>query len=49
MNKDQVKGRVEEVTGNVKEVAGKVIGNNRLKSRGRSTELPAKYVRPTGM
>ena len=35
MNKDQVKGRVEEAKGKVKEVAGKVVGNPTLEQKGR--------------
>lgn len=34
MNKDQVKGRVEEVKGKVKEVAGNIVGNKSLESEG---------------
>ena len=34
MNKDQVKGRVEEVKGNVKEVTGSVVGNKSLEAEG---------------
>ena len=34
MNKDQVKGRVEEVKGKVKEVAGNVVGNKSLEAEG---------------
>lgn len=34
MNKDQVKGRVEEATGKVKEIAGKVVGNKDLELEG---------------
>ena len=34
MNKDQVKGRVEQAKGNVKETAGKVVGNTKLQSEG---------------
>jgi uncharacterized protein YjbJ (UPF0337 family) len=34
MNKDQVKGRVEEVKGKVKEVAGRTVGNPNLEDRG---------------
>ena len=32
MNKDQVKGRVEQVKGSVKEAAGKVVGNKDLQA-----------------
>jgi hypothetical protein len=34
MNKDQVKGRVEEVKGKVKEVTGQVVGNKSLEAEG---------------
>jgi uncharacterized protein YjbJ (UPF0337 family) len=34
MNKDQVKGRVEQAKGNVKETTGKVIGNKDLEAEG---------------
>ena len=34
MNKDQVKGRVEEVKGKVKEVAGDLVGNKSLEVEG---------------
>lgn len=35
MNKDQVKGRVHEAKGKVKEVAGKVVGNKELEQKGK--------------
>ena len=35
MNKDQVKGRVEEAKGKVKEVAGSIIGDKTLESKGK--------------
>ncbi len=34
MNKDQVKGRVEEAKGKVKEAAGHAVGNPDLEDRG---------------
>ncbi|MCW3479966.1 CsbD family protein [Neisseriaceae bacterium JH1-16] len=34
MNKDQVKGRIKEATGSVKEVTGKAIGNKELEEKG---------------
>lgn len=34
MNKDQVKGRVEEVKGAVKHAAGKAVGNQTLAAKG---------------
>nr|WP_319527897.1 CsbD family protein [Pseudomonas laurentiana] len=35
MNKDQVKGRVKEIEGTIKEVAGKTVGNKRLEEKGK--------------
>lgn len=35
MNKDQVEGRVEEAKGKIKEVAGKVVGNEELEAEGK--------------
>jgi len=34
MNKDQVKGRVEEAKGKVKQVTGKMVGNASLEQKG---------------
>lgn len=34
MNNDQVKGRVDQAVGKVKEVAGKTVGNERLEGEG---------------
>ena len=34
MNKDQVKGRVEEAKGKIKETAGRAVGNPDLEDRG---------------
>jgi uncharacterized protein YjbJ (UPF0337 family) len=42
MNKDQVKGRVEEATGKVKEVTGKVTGNKTLEEKGKVEEIIGK-------
>ena len=35
MNKDQVKGRVKESEGKIKEVAGKLVGNESLEAKGK--------------
>jgi uncharacterized protein YjbJ (UPF0337 family) len=35
MNKDQVKGRVNEAKGTIKEAAGDLVGNDRLKVKGK--------------
>ena len=34
MNKDQVKGRVEEAKGKAKELTGKVVGNKEMEVKG---------------
>ncbi len=34
INKDQVKGRVEEVKGSIKEATGKIVGNPSLQAKG---------------
>ena len=42
MNKDQVKGRVEESSGTVKEIAGKLVGNDRLRTEGAAEKVKGK-------
>ena len=42
MNKDQVKGRVEEAKGSVKEVAGKAVGNPNLEAEGKVDQAAGK-------
>lgn len=42
MNKDQVKGRVEEAKGTVKELAGKVVGNEPLEHKGNIQKIGGK-------
>ncbi len=35
INKDQVKGRVKEAEGKIKEISGELVGNETLKAKGR--------------
>ena len=42
MNKDPVKGRAETAKGNVKEAAGKLVGNERLTAEGRAEQAAGK-------
>ena len=35
MNKDQIKGRINEAEGKSKEVTGNIIGNKRLEEKGK--------------
>lgn len=42
MNKDQVKGRIEEIKGKAKEVAGNVVGNKSLETEGLAQKVVGK-------
>jgi uncharacterized protein YjbJ (UPF0337 family) len=48
MNKDQVKGRIAETEGKVKEVAGKVTGNKDLEIKGKIQNVGGKIQAGTG-
>ncbi len=48
MNKDQVNGRVETAKGDVKEAAGKVVGNDRLAAEGRAEQAAGKVQSTAG-
>jgi uncharacterized protein YjbJ (UPF0337 family) len=39
MNKDQVKGQMKEVGGMIKEVAGKIIGNEKMEDEGKLQKI----------
>lgn len=42
INKDQVKGRVKEAEGTIKEAAGKAVGNDRLQAKGKVQKILGK-------
>ena len=42
MNKHQAKGRLKEVVGKTKEVAGKAVGNDRLRVKGAGEQVAGK-------
>jgi uncharacterized protein YjbJ (UPF0337 family) len=42
MNKDQVKGRAEELAGKTKKVTGKILHDESLKQKGRAEEVAGK-------
>lgn len=42
MNKDQVKGRVKEAEGKIKEVAGKLVGNETMEAKGKVQKILGK-------
>ena len=48
MNKDQVKGRVEEVKGAIKETAGRVTGKPDLEDRGTLEKAGGKIQKTYG-
>lgn len=42
MNKDQVAGRVDQATGKMKELAGKVISSDKLEAEGKAEQISGK-------
>lgn len=48
MNKDQVKGRVEEAKGKIKEIAGKAVGNPRVEAEGDLEQMAGKVQKTYG-
>ena len=42
INKDQVKGRVNEVKGSLKQAVGKLVGNERLQATGAVQKIAGK-------
>ena len=48
MNKDQIKGRAEEVKGNIKEGVGKAVGNDRLRGEGKADQVAGKIQNTIG-
>jgi uncharacterized protein YjbJ (UPF0337 family) len=48
MNKDQVNGRAQTVKGDVKEAAGKLVGNERLTTEGQADQAAGKVQSTVG-
>ncbi|BAN46462.1 CsbD family protein [Metapseudomonas resinovorans] len=48
MNEDQVKGRGKQVKGQVKEAAGKLIGNKTLENKGKVQDTAGKIQKHYG-
>jgi len=42
MNKDQVEGRLDQAKGKIKELAGKVVDNDRLEAEGKADRIEGK-------
>jgi uncharacterized protein YjbJ (UPF0337 family) len=48
MNKDQVKGKLKESTGEVQEQVGKVTGSKEQQARGHAREMEGKVEKKIG-
>ena len=48
MDKDRVKGSVEQAKGKVKEVAGKVTGDSKLEGEGKADQVAGKVQNTVG-
>jgi uncharacterized protein YjbJ (UPF0337 family) len=48
MNKDQVKGRIEEAKGSIKEAAGRASGKSDLENRGTMEKAAGKVQKTYG-
>jgi len=48
MNKDQIEGVKKEITGNVKELAGKLVGNTKLQTEGTTEKIAGKLQNAAG-
>jgi uncharacterized protein YjbJ (UPF0337 family) len=43
MSKQHLKGHVKEAEGKIKEVAGKLVGNERLEEKGKAEKIAGKH------
>jgi uncharacterized protein YjbJ (UPF0337 family) len=48
MDKDRIKGVAEQAKGKVKEVAGKIIGDSKLESEGKTDQAAGKIQNAIG-
>ncbi len=48
MNKDQIKGRINEAEGKSKEVTGNIVGNKRLEEKGKGQKNIGKIQKGLG-
>lgn len=48
MNKDQVRGALEQAKGKVKEVTGEVVGNKQLEAEGDAEQVAGKVQKAYG-
>jgi uncharacterized protein YjbJ (UPF0337 family) len=48
MDKDRIEGSAEQAKGKVKEVAGKVLGDEKLKTEGKADQVKGKVQNAVG-
>ena len=48
MDKDRVKGSVEQAKGKVKEVAGRAVGDSKLETEGKADQVKGKVQNAVG-
>ena len=48
MNKDQIKGEIKKASGNLKEAAGKLLGDKTLANKGKLKNIEGKFQRSYG-
>jgi len=48
MDKDRIKGAAEQAKGNVKEVAGKALGDSKLEGEGKADQAKGKVQNAVG-
>lgn len=48
MNKDRIQGSAEQAKGKVKEVTGKVTGDNKLENEGKADQVAGKVQNTVG-
>lgn len=48
MNKDQIKGKIKEVAGEIQEHTGKAIGNKEQQAKGHKREMEGKVQQTAG-
>ncbi len=48
MNKDRIEGSVEQAKGKVKEIAGKMTGDSKLKNEGKAQQVAGKVQNTVG-
>ena len=48
MNKDRIEGAAKQVSGTIKETAGKVLGDAKLKSDGKAEQVEGKVQNAVG-